>query len=379
MKGASQRLAVVVAGLLFAGFAGCSGSGGKDDAADPFKPPPSDAPFPPVRTSFKVRARLQIPPAVAPRVAISPDGKLAVSSGDKALHFWSIPEAREVRTLEVLPAADETGRTGQVLFSPDGKWVATVVPTGPELHKPRLFQMEGGKEVSHPIPPNYWDGIALSPDGNLVAVTGAGEVTPGNDVQVWDLRRSRMLHRFACEEKAVGNGNTVAFSPDAASLAVGFHWFGRGDRESNPVPLLQVWDLRTEKEVLRGWSGGEMKNCEAVAFSPDGRLLAAGGGGRDGLVQLWDVASKRLLHQLVADKGHVYSLAFHPSGQVLATGGNDSTIKLWDVNKGTLIRELAGHTPLETGQAMRGLAFSRDGKVLLSVSRSNQLLIWDAD
>src|SRR5262249_23141456 len=118
MKGAPQWLAVVVAGLLLAGLVGCSGSGGKD-GEDSFKPPPSSgAPLPPVRTKFKLRARLkghQHPPQ---GVAISPDGKLAVSAGDRALHVWSIPEAKELRTIAVAPKDPPHGGTFNALFFP---------------------------------------------------------------------------------------------------------------------------------------------------------------------------------------------------------------------------------------------------------------------
>src|SRR5437764_11091553 len=114
MRGTRQRWGVVVAGLLLAAFVGCSGGREKEDNAES------------VKVSYKLRARLTGHEESVMGVAISPDGKLAVSGGDKALHIWSIPEATELRKIPVIPAEEDAASTGPVAFFPDGKKVATV-------------------------------------------------------------------------------------------------------------------------------------------------------------------------------------------------------------------------------------------------------------
>jgi WD40 repeat protein len=69
----------------------------------------------------------------------------------------------------------------------------------------------------------------------------------------------------------------------------------------------------------------------AVAFSPDGRLLATAG--LDGAARLWDPATRNCLRTLTGDTSEVrplFAVAFSPDGRLLATGGDDRTARLWD-------------------------------------------------
>jgi WD40 repeat protein len=137
---------------------------------------------------------------------------------------------------------------------------------------------------------------------------------------------------------------------------------------------IRVWDVRTRKEVAslsaRTGSGGS-----SVAFSPSGRLLATSDWNND--VQLWDLASKRQAATLRGRQGKVLSLAFSPDGRALATGGEDSTVRLWDV-PGALAHAvtpratLRGHTgPVDS------VSFSRDGKLLASGSSDDTAKLWN--
>ena len=80
--------------------------------------------------------------------------------------------------------------------------------------------------------------------------------------------------------------------------------------------------------VLEGHSG-RTKWVKAVAFSPDGAILATGSG--DNTVKLWDVASRRCLATLEGHGGLVYSVAFSRDGATLATASRDKTARLWGV------------------------------------------------
>jgi RNA polymerase sigma factor (sigma-70 family) len=108
----------------------------------------------------------------------------------------------------------------------------------------------------------------------------------------------------------------------------------------------------------------------ALAYSPDGKVLASAGGGR-GLC-LWDAGSGKLLHELVPVK-HVYGIAFSPDSKLLAGSDGVRVLHLWDVATGKEVRFVAGND----GGVTMAVAFSPDGKVLASGGHDKLVRLWD--
>ena len=97
---------------------------------------------------------------------------------------------------------------------------------------------------------------------------------------------------------------------------------------SSDSPAVRLWDAATGRPrgslLARAWPS----HC--VAFSPDGRTLAAGYG--DGSLRLWDLVALRESAVVREHEGRVVSVAFAPDGRTLASAGQgDGTIKLWDL------------------------------------------------
>jgi WD40 repeat protein len=107
----------------------------------------------------------------------------------------------------------------------------------------------------------------------------------------------------------------------------------------------------------------------SVAFSPDGATLASGW--HDNTVQLWQVSDGTLLYTLEGHTAYVSSVAFSPDGATLASGSYDGTVRLWRVYDGTLLRTLEGHT-----SGVSSVAFSPDGVTLASGSVDQTVRLW---
>ncbi len=153
----------------------------------------------------------------------------------------------------------------------------------------------------------------------------------------------------------------VAYSPDGRLLAV-----------ADQSGAITLWDAASRRRVgasLVGHSGP----VNALAFSPDGQILASAGA--DGAVRLWTLADMGEIgsEELAGHADDVWGVAFSPDGRTLASGAADDTIRLWDVETRQPIGQpLAGHTSYVTS-----LAFSPDGRLLASGSDDATVRLWD--
>jgi hypothetical protein len=119
---------------------------------------------------------------------------------------------------------------------------------------------------------------------------------------------------------------------------------------------------------------GHTSLVESVAWSPDGTILASGGGVDDNTVILWDTRTGERLRTLEGHIGEVDVVEWSPDGTILASGSSDSSVILWDIETGETRRTLVGHTSV-----VDDLAFSPDGKMLATGDVGGLVIMWNIE
>jgi WD40 repeat protein len=290
-------------------------------------------------------------------MALSPDGtELAVSGDDGTLRTIDVASGKP----DGNPFTD--GRTTSLAFSGDGKLIAS----GRSHGTITLWDVATRTQVGDPLP-GYGgsvNGVAFRPESTELASANAD-----GTVLLWDVvSRTRIeLPRPG----DMGPASSVAFTRDGTLLAAG------------GAEGVTIWDMATRVPVLTG----RMGPVTSVAFTLEGTTLAAGT--RDGTVTLWDVAKAIQQGEPLGTRdpvdedgfgpGAVYSVAFSPDAQTLATGG-ERGIALWNATTGHPSAQLLAPDDAAGGtvtEQVATLALSPDGMLLASIDAAGTLTLWD--
>ncbi|RKT03229.1 WD40 repeat protein [Streptomyces sp. 3211.6] len=341
----------------------------------------------------------------------SPDGALLATTYDHETLLWSTSTSTLARRL---PEAADSGAT--MAFSRDSRLLATTSDHGTV----RLWDPSTGALLGPPLAEykGPFDRLAMSPDGRMLALCGEADTLvvyrakPDEEPPTPLPLAARALDSALRKHRAVAlpplaseTGvalRRLAFSPDGSRLRVRTEdgliltWDPAArvrlpetlaspsgpDLSADGVPARSGLAAAIGERAAR-WdpaapeSGGleleaHLSSAGAVAFSPDGRLLATGDAG--GHIVLWDMSTPEGPgRHLSGHTGAVCDLAFSPQGHRLASAGSDGTVQLWDTATGEAATDLplTGHTG-----AVRGVAFAPDASLLASAGDDGTLRCW---
>lgn len=321
----------------------------------------------------------------------SPDSRTLANAFGQ---LWDAPSGRVIATL---PVAPQDPKLNYQLFnvalawSPDGKTLASggsyrTIMRRDESEKWRVLRRERSGDWIY--------SLAFSPDGSRLAEGGMNHVDVWQTAQLganlplqslqssspemWSIKATEpLMKRYAAIQSTAspnraelsdlrraiqrymdamsGGARQVAFSPDGQVLAVAESAMSRQDtrRDGSVITRMSgqmrfeslnreqgkvvLWDTR--RHTLQHLLLLPGASAQAIAFSPDGRLIAAAEGelaGRHPSVQkhqilIWDVASGQLKRTMRGHTSHINSLSWAPDGQSLASGSRDKTLRLWSL------------------------------------------------
>jgi WD40 repeat protein/DNA-binding SARP family transcriptional activator len=287
-------------------------------------------------------------------VAFSRDGRvLATTSDDGSVDVWDVPTTSLRETF--------TGHAGagvSPVFSPDGATLYTASHDGSAI----AWDVRGNRRLGRPFrfgpvaaggagplgSEHEAGAVAVSPDNSLF-VTAPGR----NRMTVWRARDLAVVAEF---RGPYGDPQSLAFSHDGRLVAA----TGSG-RET------VVWNVRTRKiDKLLGPAG---HGNVGVNFSADDRLVGTAGG--DGIVRMYDVRTGRRVANLVA-QGTEQDLDFSSDGRRVAAAGLAKTISIWNVRTRSLERTIL-HDEL-----IFAIRFSPDGRQIATGDVKGNVDFWDA-
>jgi RNA polymerase sigma factor (sigma-70 family) len=273
----------------------------------------------------------------------SKDGTVIAVASAKWSHKWEgLIKVWDPRTGTLVKSFELDGQAAAVALSADGAKVIGAARTFPTANgKMLVWDVKRGEllQTLEAKGLEYY-AAAISDDGKWIAGAGdVGDPTYEGKVVVWEVETGKVKHEWA----GLRTMYAVAFSPEGKQVAAA------------------------------GWV------CDAFAISPDGKPVATAGPGPgaaarpdDKVIRVWDVQTGKLKHKLKPEGGvRITGLVFSPDGETLATADFNGSVCLWDLAKEKTRVTLEGH-----GGSAWCVAFSPDGRTLASGGDDWTIRFW---
>ncbi|MBN1680705.1 MAG: protein kinase [Anaerolineae bacterium] len=348
--------------------------------------------------------------AITGRLAISPDGKTALSGAwGGELILWDMATGEAIQQFGEISEMPFK-LPSDIKYMPDGGHALVLYADNTII----LWDLETFEALQHYGEPGGFNGYAefdISPDGRLMLMpsfedklvildvetgatimplpgynTGAAFMRDGRAVLVGMVSELRLLAiQYGAEVRQFSTDFPpllATLSPDGRTLFVAIdNGFEMEDARECAIVL---FDVESGQETQRfGLDTPLIRELgcpvTSLALSPDGHTALVGGGraiakaGSEGPAVLWDVTTGEVLHILEGPSGGFSAVVFSPDGQTALTGGrNEFTVILWDVESGQEIRRLTGHT-----NTVWRVVFSPDGQTALSSGQDGLVILWN--
>jgi WD40 repeat protein len=256
--------------------------------------------------------------------ALTSDGDIIAIRLNRKIWLYSLMELKPIKSVAFV-GGERLG--GEITFSPDNKLIACgdaegifwvwSTATGKLIESKRGFSEEGsGMEYIH--------SISFSNNGNYLAVGNAG-----TEVFLWDANSWKQIRLF----KHHGDAMSVRFSSDNKYLGVATANISKAGYMKGKIA---IWDWKANRNISEIITEGVL--AAAIAFSPDGQVIA--GGNTDGDIGIWRITDGSLVTKLKGHNDRIFDLSFSSNGEFLASASEDQDTIIWDMQQLKLLKKL---------------------------------------
>ncbi len=326
----------------------------------------------------KPRGELQAHTATIQQVEFSPgDASKLVSAGDDGrIIVWNVKRACRVQESKT-----QTAKIFGIALSPDGELLAAAGADGnvrlfriSKTDLPCITQKTGGASPTAAREQEFdvvEDGILTGHGGAVLAVAwnadGSRLASTGQEgsIRIWGPANAS----FSIAQLSLGTDakpdSVATGAVTQAAISPDLRTIAAGDDRG----FIHVWDWSAEgaeptmkAEAFPSWSSHEGA-VRALAYIRVGDQVVLVSGGDDGRLKRWNIHGKPIAPEMVDGAAPIRSIAVSPDGKILAAGSNDGIVRLWDASTGTLKQKLQKPNR-QPEDELYAVGFTADGKHL---------------